>query len=106
MRPATRSPTRGNGTGATGSPRTLRCRRRAPSISPAARSGHGLSHDGARGHTVLFGGNDGTALRADTWEWDGTVWNQVTATGPAARATAGLAWDGLRRRTVMFGGGI
>src|SRR5262249_32314354 len=67
--------------------------------------GHVLAYDAARTHTLLFGGNDGTALRADTWEWDGNAWNQRAGTGPTGRAAAGLAFDGVRRRAALGGGG-
>ncbi len=46
----------------------------------------------------------GAALRADTWEWDGTDWTQVADTGPDARSGHALAYDSNRQRIVLFGG--
>lgn len=76
---------------------------RAPASAPSARAGAGMAYDGARGETVLFGGDDG-APRGDTWTWTGTGWTPETpATNPPARY-APLAYDAGRGVTVMFGG--
>ncbi len=75
---------------------------------PDARSGHVLAFDSNRQRAVLFGGEAGgaagSALRADTWEWDGTDWTQVADTGPDARSGHALAFDSNRQRAVLFGG--
>src|SRR5262249_8989031 len=42
----------------------------------------------------------------DTWEWNGTVWAQRTATGPPARSCQGAAYDSLRHLMVVFGGNV
>ncbi len=73
---------------------------------PPSRSRHGLAYDPARHVLVLHGGirDDGTSL-ADTWEWNGTSWLEVTpASGPPARDAHALVYDPRRGRTVMFGG--
>lgn len=75
--------------------------------SPGARSGHGMVADAARGRIVLFGGIDAAgAHRNDVWEWDGTLWHAVPATGPAPSPRAGhsMAHDQVRGRTVVHGG--
>jgi hypothetical protein len=79
-----------------------------PVVSPPARYGHALAYDSARGRVVLFGGHtrtpDGTLL-ADTWEWDGATWENVTPAGsPPARYQHAMAYDIARGRTVLFGG--
>lgn len=75
------------------------------SITPTARSEHGLAYDTARSKLILFGGNDGIGDRANTWEWSGTDWAQVAGTvTPAGRSKLGLAYDTDRARTVLFGG--
>ncbi len=78
-----------------------------PATSPAARYGHAMAYDSARGGVVLFGGFTSTSppLLADTWEWDGDTWVQQTpATGPAARYGHAMAYDSARGRVVLFGG--
>jgi hypothetical protein len=72
---------------------------------PAARSGHAMVYDSARGCVVLFGGFNGTTRLGDTWEWDGTTWTERATTGPTPRVLGpGMAYDSTRQRTVLFGG--
>ncbi len=60
------------------------------SVHPPPRAGHTMTFDARRGRAVLFGGfNDQTSL-ADTWEWDGTRWQDVTAKGEVLGAAATL----------------
>lgn len=84
----------------------------APS-SPAARFGHALAYDAARGVTVLVGGNvatggcggTGGGTCFDTWTWDGARWTDVTpASTPRPRSSHALAYDVARGVTVLFGG--
>jgi hypothetical protein len=80
---------------------------RAPATSPPARRDHALAFDSARGRTVLFGGHAGSpgSPLGDTWEWDGTQWQQkLPALAPAPRSGHALAYDALRGRVVLFGG--
>ncbi len=77
------------------------------STGPLARAGHAMAYDSGRGRVVLFGGspNGSTSLFADTWEWDGTNWNQRNpATPPSARNAHDMAYDSARGRVVLFGG--
>jgi hypothetical protein len=55
---------------------------------------------------VLFGGTDAQGgLLADTWEWDGTSWNErIPTSSPAARTDHAMAYDPRRQRVVVFGG--
>jgi hypothetical protein len=54
---------------------------------------------------VLFGGASGGGSLADTWEFDGANWSQVTTTvAPSARSGHVLAYDGARDRMVVCGG--
>ena len=82
---------------------------------PSARYLHDMAYDSTRGNTVLFGGyykqgkdNPSTAIYADTWEWDGKTWTNVTpkapSPSPAARYGHELVYDSKRKRTVLFGG--
>ena len=73
-------------------------------IGPGQRLGHSMAYDSARGRVVLFGGTGPNGLMADTWEWDGSSWNQMPAKGPAARTFAAMAYDSRIGRVVMYGG--
>jgi hypothetical protein len=81
-----------------------------PTRHPGARWTHGMVTDEMRQRIVLFGGlssdQPGSGL-AETWEWDGSNWTQVTtANAPSARGVHGaLAYDSVRRRVVLRGGG-
>jgi hypothetical protein len=67
-----------------------------------------LAWDSARGRIVLFGGTDDGSIgpMADTWEWDGMNWKDVSPpASPPKRYASALAYDSARARTVLFGGG-
>src|SRR5262249_23454566 len=55
---------------------------------------------------VLFGGNNGSLIAAaETWEWDGTNWTQITPINiPPGRWFSAMSYDSLHQRTIMFGG--
>ena len=60
---------------------------------------------------VLFGGNNGDNVFADTWLWDNVNWSQVTRFGalgsdgsPPARTSAAMAYDPDTGQAVLFGG--
>ena len=66
-----------------------------------------MTFDSARAVMVLFGGHNTTPMNplADTWEWDGTTWNERTpSTAPPARIGAAMAYDAARVVAVLFGG--
>src|SRR5262249_29451141 len=77
-------------------------------IAPPSRVGHAMAYDAARGKVVLFGGCTGNVQAcdglADTWEWDGTAWTEVTNPGPTGRFSHAMAYDAARKAVVMFGG--
>ncbi len=92
-----------------------------PASSPPPRRGAELAFDTARGRLLMFGGcaiypdpsdllnscgSSGTSLLADTWEWDGATWVEVTPSGtnPAQRMECAMTYDPVRDRTVMSGG--
>jgi hypothetical protein len=60
-------------------------------------------YDAARGVSRLYSGNAGPNLR-DTWEWDGTAWQQVASAGPPPRMYHALAHQDARGTTLLFGG--
>ncbi|MCR9246950.1 MAG: kelch repeat-containing protein [bacterium] len=97
---------RGDLLAATGTGAALTWQTRRTSDTPGARSSHALAYDPLRERTVVFGGvtRAGPVL-ADTWEWDGSRWLDVSTFGPAPRQGAAMAWDDQRQRVVLFGGG-
>lgn len=87
---------------------------------PSPRACHSMAYDPSRRRVVLFGGVDalnysmayhrcdyanGNPL-GDTWEWDGSEWQRVSADGegPPARWSAAITFDEARGRIVLFGG--
>jgi hypothetical protein len=64
-----------------------------------------MAFDSARSKIVLFGGYDGSGNVSDTWEWNGTIWTQLSpATNPPGRSGHAMAYDTARGVTVLFGG--
>jgi hypothetical protein len=81
---------------------------RAAASGPPPRAEAGIAHDPSRGVVVLFGGyNDAggkTNRLGDTWEWDGSRWEQKADSGPSPRNGVAMAYDDGARRVVLFGG--
>ncbi len=82
-----------------------------PTESPSYRFDHAMAYDPIRGQVVLFGGFgiDGLAdfdHLGDTWEWDGTVWQEVAPAGaaPIEREDHAMAFDASRGRVTLYGG--
>ncbi|MBI2945238.1 MAG: hypothetical protein HYY25_13675 [Candidatus Wallbacteria bacterium] len=81
---------------------------------PPRRQNSALAYDSARQRVVLFGGGaSGYGVLNDTWEWDGSSWNQRQANTaspgsnqPSGRQGHSLAYDGTRKRVVLFGGNL
>ena len=74
------------------------------SSGPAPRYGAAMAYDSKRDRTVLFGGSSGTRF-ADTWEWNGIQWTDITTSvSPTRRTNAAMAYDKNRSRIVLFGG--
>lgn len=75
--------------------------------APSARRSLAIAFDEARQRAVLYGGLDptGTGMLSDTWEWDGTAWQQrAPALSPGPRAPVDLVFHAARKRVVMIGG--
>src|SRR5205814_519832 len=80
--------------------------RRSPATVPAARSGHSLVQDTARGVALLFGGESCTSTCplefTETWTWNGIDWTKLSPVdSPVGRGGAGFAFDGARGRAVL-----
>ncbi len=74
--------------------------------SAGARFGHAMAFDIVNNVTVLFGGNNGSIVTQDTWEWDGADWNPVAIGGPPAREDHAMAYDSTpgSEGVVLYGG--
>ena len=77
-----------------------------PATTPPPRWGHRMVYDSRRARIVTFGGRSPgiTTTTNDTWEWDGTDWQQMSPTNsPNARAFYSMAFDERRGVTVLYG---
>src|SRR5262245_2596625 len=73
---------------------------------PIGRDNHCGAFDIARNRLVIYGGrNASITILADTWEYDGTTWQQVSSpTSPGPRWAASMAYDPTTQTTILFGG--
>ena len=74
---------------------------------PSPRIGHAMTWDNRRKRTLLFGGagpGPEDPTHHDTWEWDGSRWQSVAATGPSGNHFHRMTCDERRGRIVSFGG--
>ncbi len=74
-----------------------------------ARSDPAMAYDPKRKRIVLFGGEalpvaGQREYLADTWEWDGEYWIQVSDMGPRPQGAYAMAWDEAGQRLILFGG--
>jgi hypothetical protein len=76
--------------------------------APQARIYSGATFNPIRDRMIIFGGTsisaDGktTTNLTDTWEFDGTTWTQLSATGPAVLKPL-LVYDTANNRVIMIG---
>ena len=80
-----------------------------PQTSPPPRRNHATAYDSVRSRIVLFGGYgfDGTqrVYYNDTWEWDGTNWQQRSSLlTPRGRTDHALLYDAMTQQTMLIGG--
>src|SRR6478752_192482 len=78
-----------------------------PAAGPSARGEFGFAFDSARNVSVLFGGSNNlnfNGVNSQTWEWNGTAWNNPSNTGPSTRCDQAMAFDSARGVVVSFGG--
>lgn len=76
---------------------------------PPARLGAAMAFDRTRSVVVLFGGQSSGGgpfpYFADTWEWNGVVWQQrLPSTSPPARLLPSMAFDPVSGGVLLFGG--
>lgn len=60
--------------------------------------------DAARGRLVVFGGFGRGGYSGETWEWDGSAWQQIPIDGPSPRNSPAMVFDSRRNVMVLFGG--
>ena len=53
---------------------------------------------------MLFGGEDGSGYRSDTWLWDGTTWTEETIAEPPIPRSSHAMSQSQQGRVVIFGG--
>jgi hypothetical protein len=53
---------------------------------------------------VLFGGADASAVRGDSWTWNGERWTALGLDGPSPRTFPAFVWDAGRSEALLFGG--
>jgi hypothetical protein len=84
-----------------------RWRRRSAATdpNPGALEHAAAAFDQRRGRLVVFGGGsrDGRMFDA-TWEWDGTVWRNVSSKAPTARVGHSMAWSPTDSAVLLYGG--
>jgi hypothetical protein len=79
-------------------------------LGPSKRIGHSMAYDAARGRVVLLGGYTCCSLPfvtyADTWEWNGSAWVDVTPLfgGPGGIRDHALAYNPGAQQVLLFGG--
>ena len=79
-----------------------------PTVSPPPREYAAMTYDSTRNVVVLFGGMscDNSSYLNDTWEWDGSNWQQrFPSVTPPSRIAHGMTYDNARNVIVLFGGG-
>src|ERR1041384_2795159 len=72
--------------------------------NPTQRQKAAMAYDPVHRQLVMFGGQNGAVLLAETWVFDGTNWIQKSpATSPSARVGHAMATDSSGH-VVLFGG--
>lgn len=62
------------------------------------------AYDSERNRLIVYGGDQASQICSDTWEWDGTAWENTASLFPWRRANHALVYDGERREALLFGG--
>jgi len=65
----------------------------------------GLVYDDRLDKLILFGGSGSMGkVHAETWLWDGKVWEKSKSPGPDERQAFAMVYDSKRKKTIVFGG--
>jgi cysteine-rich repeat protein len=76
----------------------------AVATAPSARFGAASTYDPLRGVTIVFGGGNAVAADADTWQWDGSHWQQLASAPSGPRQLHAMTYDRADDVTIAFGG--
>ena len=80
---------------------------RVTSQGPTARRHFALTSLAPKPGVILHGGmNDLGEIMRETWLWNGTTWQLLTASGPTKLWMHALAYDIARDRVILFGGDV
>lgn len=72
---------------------------------PPQRSFSSMAYDATHMQLILFGGSNFGPPLADTFNWNGIAWAQLSpATSPPARSDAMMAYDPTNNGLILFGG--
>ena len=77
---------------------------------PAARYGAAIASDPSAGFALMFGGESGSTVFGDTWEFENSTWVQVTpptvtaSNSPSPRWGASMTFDSGSDSFLLFGG--
>lgn len=79
-----------------------------PTANAGNRYWYGACYDSVRGRTVMYGGATTQLIsvpNAQTWEYDGTTWSQITTVGnPGPRSRPAMCFHAGIGKAVLFGG--
>jgi hypothetical protein len=76
-----------------------------PLVDGPVRIRAGVAYDPRVGKLIAFGGVGSTGLPfGDTWSFDGSTWQEISASGPPAREGAVMAYFPPGKELVLFGG--
>lgn len=76
------------------------------SVSPPPRRYAAMGYHPGRARVLLFGGEDAASnITNDLWEYDGTNWITLPASGPSDRVHGAITYDANRAVLVYYGGG-
>ncbi|MCI4367052.1 MAG: PKD domain-containing protein, partial [Thermoplasmata archaeon] len=73
-------------------------------VAPEPRANAAVAFDGSTGNVILTGGMGVSGPLNSTWEYNGSGWSNLSATGIPALVGAGMAYDEASGRLLLFGG--
>ncbi len=77
-------------------------RQALPANSPPPRSGAAMAYDARRQRIVLFGGESANGPTGDTFEWDGTDWQQRSPQASPPATAVAMAYDAARQEVGLL----
>ena len=80
--------------------------------NPSSRTHISMAYDARRGKTIIYGGNTADGNQEDTWEFDGTSWEQIFPSdpegdgGPGELLAGQMTYDSARGVVLLYGGRV